>query len=61
MNARLRQSGPALSLTLDDVKGAVDLSAFRPRFAGNDRDLEAAFDDESARLVKLVFAEASLR
>jgi cyclase len=61
MNDRLRQTGPALSQTLDDVKGAVDLSPFRPRFAGNDAALGEAFDDEASHLVKLVFDEASLR
>ena len=60
-NARLRQTGPALSQTLDDVKGAVDLSPFRQRFAGNDSELGAAFDHEASRLVRLVFEEASLR
>lgn len=61
MNEKLRNTGPAMFRNLDDVKGAVDLSAFRQRFAGNDPDLGAAFDDEASRLVKLVFAEASLR
>ena len=43
------------------MKGAVDLSAFRPRFAGDDKDLAAAFDEMTATLVKVVFDEASLR
>ncbi len=61
MNEKLRQTGPALSQTLDGVKSAVDLSPFRQRFAGNDPELGEVFDHESSRLVKLVFAEASLR
>jgi cyclase len=61
MNQQLRQTGPALSQTLDDVKGGVDLSAFRQRFAGVDSELGAAFDHETSRLVRLVFEEASLR
>jgi cyclase len=61
MNVKLRQTGPALSQTLDDVKGAVDLSPFRQRFAGNDTELGAAFDEEASHLVRLVFEEASLR
>lgn len=61
MNAKLRQTGPALGETLDDVKTAVDLTSFRQRFAGKDEDLGAVFDDEASRLVKLVFEEASLR
>ena len=47
--------------TLDDVKGSVDLTSFRQRFAGDDKDLGAAFDDVSSQLVKLVFQEASSR
>jgi glyoxylase-like metal-dependent hydrolase (beta-lactamase superfamily II) len=61
MNEKLRQTGPALMQNLDDVKSGVDLTAFRERFAGTDKDLSAAFDDEASRLVKLVFEEASLR
>jgi len=61
MNARLKQTRPAIFQTLDDVKGAVDLTPFRPRFAGTDKDLGAEFDDMAADLVKVVFEEASLR
>jgi cyclase len=61
MNEKLRQTAPAMFQTLDDVKGGVDLSPFRQRFAGDDKELGAAFDDVAARLVKLVFAEARLR
>ena len=61
MNQKLRQTGPALARNLDEVKGAVDLSPFRHRFAGDDKDLGDEFDDEASRLIKLVFEEASLR
>jgi cyclase len=61
MNEKLRQTAPAMFQTLDEVKGSVDLTPFRQRFAGNDKDLGAAFDDVAARLVKLVFEEARLR
>jgi cyclase len=61
MNEKLRQTAPAMFQTVEDVKGGVDLSAFRQRFAGNDKELGAAFDDVAARLVKLVFDEARLR
>ena len=61
VNERLRQTAPAMFQTIDDVKGSVDLSAFRQRFAGNDAELAAAFDNVAARLVKLVFDEARLR
>jgi glyoxylase-like metal-dependent hydrolase (beta-lactamase superfamily II) len=61
MNAKLTQTAPAMFHTLDDVKGSIDLSAFRQRFAGNDKDLGEGFDEVAARLIKLVFLEASLR
>jgi len=61
VNEKLRQTAPAMFQTVDDVKGSVDLTAFRQRFAGNDADLAAAFDNVAARLVKLVFDEARLR
>ena len=61
VNEKLRQTSPAMFQTVDDVRGAVDLTPFRQRFAGNDADLGIAFDDVSAELVKLVFQEASAR
>jgi hypothetical protein len=61
VNEKLRQTAPAMFQTADDFKGSVDLTPFRQRFAGNDADLAAAFDQVSARLVKLVFDEARLR
>jgi hypothetical protein len=61
MNEKLRQTSPAMNQTLDDVKGGVDLTPFRQRFAGDDKDLGDSFDDAARHLVKLVFLEASLR
>jgi len=61
MNAKLMQTGPAMFRTLDQVKGAVDLSAFQQRFAANDKDLTAEFNRMTTELVKVVFEEASLR
>jgi len=61
MNAELKRTGPAMFQTLDGVKGAIDLTPFRPRFAGSDKDLTLAFDDMASNLVKVVFEEASLR
>jgi cyclase len=61
MNEKLQQTAPALFQNLDDVKSAVDLTSFRQRFAGDNKDLGAAFDDETSHLVKLVFEEVSLR
>jgi cyclase len=61
VNEKLRRTAPAMFQTIDDVKGSVDLTPFRQRFAGEDKDLAAAFDDVATRLVKLVFDEARLR
>jgi len=61
MDTRLAQTRPAMFQSLDDVKGAVDLAAFRTRFAGTDKDLAAEFDDMTAHLIKVIFQEASLR
>jgi glyoxylase-like metal-dependent hydrolase (beta-lactamase superfamily II) len=61
MNAELKRTGPAMFQTLDGAKGAVDLTSFKQRFAGNDKDLSPAFDDMASNLVKVVFEEASLR
>ena len=61
VNEKLRQTAPAMFLSVDDVKGSVDLTPFRKRFAGDDKDLAAEFDEVAARLVKLVFDEARLR
>lgn len=61
MRARIRQIGFPGSHSLDEVKGAVDLTPFRAKFAGDDKDLQAEFDDMTVHLVKLVFNEAALR
>jgi hypothetical protein len=37
--------------TLDQLKGAVDLTQLRERFAGHSKDLAAAFDDMAANLI----------
>jgi glyoxylase-like metal-dependent hydrolase (beta-lactamase superfamily II) len=61
MNAKLVQTGPAMFHSVDEVKGSVDLSSFQQRFAGNDQDRIAAFNDMTANLIRVVFEEASLR
>jgi len=61
MNATLKRTGPAMFHSLDEVRSSVDLTSFRQRFAGSDKDLSAAFDGMSADLVKVIFEEASLR
>ena len=61
INAELTRVGPAMFRSVDEVKGAVDLAPFLPRFAGTDKDLTAAFDDMVAHLIQVAFKEASLR
>ncbi len=61
MNEKLRRTGPAMFQTLDDVRGGVDLSAFRQRFAGNDKEQGEAFDDAANDLIKVVYEESTLR
>ncbi len=61
MNAKLVELGPAMSHTLDEVKGSIDLAPFRQRFIGNDASLEPFWDDFTNGLIKTVFEEASLR
>jgi cyclase len=61
MRERIRQIGHPGFHSLDDVKGSIDLTPFRAKFAGDDRDLQAEFDDMTAHLVKLVFNDAALR
>ena len=43
------------------VRGGVDLGAFRPRFAGPDQELGAAFDQMAASLVEAAFLEEKMR
>jgi cyclase len=61
VNAKLTTSGPPMFSGFEEVKSAVDLSTFRPRFAGNDKDAGERFDAVAASLVKLLFEEAGLR
>jgi cyclase len=61
VRARIRQIGHPGFHSLDEVKGSVDLTPFRAKFAGDDKDIQAEFDDMAVHLVKLVFNEAALR
>jgi glyoxylase-like metal-dependent hydrolase (beta-lactamase superfamily II) len=61
VRARIRLIGHPGFHSLEDVKGSVDLTAFRPKFAGDDKDLQAEFDDMTGHLVKIAFNEAALR
>jgi glyoxylase-like metal-dependent hydrolase (beta-lactamase superfamily II) len=61
LRARIRQIGHPGFHRLDDVKDAVDLTPFRIKFAGDDKDLQAEFDDMAVHLLKIAFNEAALR
>ncbi len=61
MRARIRQIGHPGFHSLEDVKDSIDLSPFRLKFAGDDKDLQAEFDDMTIHLVKITFNEAALR
>lgn len=61
VRARIRQIGFPGGHTLDEVKGSVDLTPFRQKFAGDDKDLQAQFDEMAAALVKSTFSEAAQR
>lgn len=61
VNARIRQIGFPGGHTLDEVKGSVDLTPFRQRFAGDDKNLQAQFDEMARELVKITFSEAAQR
>jgi glyoxylase-like metal-dependent hydrolase (beta-lactamase superfamily II) len=60
-NKALMSTGPAMFHTVDDVKGQIDLSQFRERFANGNKSIAAAFDETITNVTKLVFREASLR
>jgi cyclase len=61
VRARIRQLGFPGGLTLDQIKGSVDLTPFRQKFAGDDKDLQAQFDGMASSLVKITFSEAAQR
>jgi glyoxylase-like metal-dependent hydrolase (beta-lactamase superfamily II) len=61
MNAKLTQAGPAMSRTLDEVKGSMDLSAYKEKFTRGDASLDEDWNDFTSGLIKTMFEEASLR
>ena len=61
MRERIREIGFPGSHSPDDVKGSVNLTPFRHKFAGDDKDLQAQFDDMAANLVRITFTEAAQR
>jgi cyclase len=61
MNDALGKSGHGKFSSLDEIKGKIDLTPFRQRFAGTDKGLAAQFDNEAAALITIVYQEVSLR
>jgi cyclase len=61
VRSRIREIGFPGAHTLDEIKGSVDLTPFRQKFAGDDKDLQAQFDDMTRQLVKITFSEAAQR
>jgi cyclase len=61
VQARIRQIGFPGAHTVDEVKGSVDLTPFRPKFAGNNKNLQSQFDEMAGQLVKSTFSEAAQR
>ena len=61
MNDALGKSGHGKFAGYDEVKGSVDLTPFRQRFAGNDQDLSKQFNNMADALRELVYQEISLR
>jgi cyclase len=61
LNAALVQVGPAMFHKVEDVRGQIDLTSFRTRFAGADADVGGAFDAMVEDLIRAAFDEARLR
>ena len=61
IRSRVRQVGHPGFHSFEEVTGAVDLSAFRKQFAGEDKDLQAEFDDMTKHLLKIAYQEAAVR
>jgi glyoxylase-like metal-dependent hydrolase (beta-lactamase superfamily II) len=61
MRGQVRRIGHPGFHSLEEVKNSIDLTPFRTKFAGDDKDLQAEFDDMATHLVKITFNEAALR
>jgi cyclase len=61
VRTRIRQLGFPGAHTLDEIRGSVDLTPFRLKFAGDNKDLQAQFDEMTSQLVKITFSEAAQR
>ena len=59
VNATLHQLTSTIEYpSLEQVRKGVDLSLFRQKFAGDDKDTIEAFDDAAAALVRVAYNEA---
>jgi cyclase len=61
VRVQIRHKGHPGFYSLEDVKGSIDLTSFRSKFAGDDKDLQEKFDEMTGHLVKIAFNEAALR
>ena len=61
VRSRIRHLGFPGSHSIDEIKGSVDLTSFRAKFAGSEKDLQDQFDDMAQHLVKITFSEAAQR
>jgi glyoxylase-like metal-dependent hydrolase (beta-lactamase superfamily II) len=59
VTAQLRRFSASIEYpSLEEVKKGVDLTPFRNKFAGDDKDTAEAFDDAAAALVRVSYNEA---
>jgi glyoxylase-like metal-dependent hydrolase (beta-lactamase superfamily II) len=61
VRAAIGKTGHPGFYPLEKIKGEINLTPFRQRFVGDDKDLGPQFDDMVDHLVKLVFSEAAIR
>jgi cyclase len=61
VRARVRQIGHPGFHSLDEVEDFVNLTPFRQKFAGDNKDLQQEFDQMVTQLVKITFTEAAQR
>jgi cyclase len=61
VRAQIGKTGHPGFYSVDKIRGGVDLTPFRAKFAGDDKDLAAAFDDMAVHLVNIIFNGAALR
>ena len=57
----IRKAGHPGFYSVEKIKSGIDLSPFKPKFAGDDKDIGAQFDTMAEHLVNLSFKEAAIR